>query len=233
MCDIYNRIENLCALKKISVTDLCRETGISRSTLTELKKGRTKTLSAKNANKLADYFSVSSDIFINNDNTIVVDIIPSPLFSKCAPDPPHPLEPNATLLSKEHIHLIPVFESVAAGFGAYADNRIVEYMPLYIVSDSEAENTIVVKVQGDSMYPKIENGDSIQVLRQDFAENGQVAVLLIDNEDAVVKQFFHDPDAKTVTLHSFNPEYKDREFKGIEIEQLRILGVVKKVIKEI
>ena len=143
------------------------------------------------------------------------------------------LEPNATLLSKEHIHLIPVFESVAAGFGAYADNRIVEYMPLYIVSESEAENTIVVKVQGDSMYPKIENGDSIQVLRQDFADNGQVVVIMIDEENAVVKKYEYDKKNKTVKLHSFNPEYKDREFKGIEIEQLRILGVVKKVIKEI
>ncbi len=146
---------------------------------------------------------------------------------------PDKLEPNATLLSKEHIHLIPVFESVAAGFGAYADNRIVEYMPLYIVSESEAENTIVVKVQGDSMYPKIENGDSIQVLRQDFADNGQVVVIMIDEENAVVKKYEYDKKNKTVTLHSFNPEYKDREFKGIEIEQLRILGVVKKVIKEI
>lgn len=146
---------------------------------------------------------------------------------------PDKLEPNATLLSKEHIHLIPVFESVAAGFGAYADNRIVEYMPLYIVSESEAENTIVVKVQGDSMYPKIENGDSIQVLRQDFADNGQVVVIMIDEENAVVKKYEYDKKNKTVKLHSFNPEYKDREFKGIEIEQLRILGVVKKVIKEI
>ena len=40
-------------------------------------------------------------------------------------------------------------------------------------------------------------------------------------------------DAKAVTLHSFNPDYKDRVFEGIEITKLRVLGVVKRVIKDI
>lgn len=146
---------------------------------------------------------------------------------------PTTLEPNATMLPDSNVRMIPVYESVSAGFGAHAENMIVDYMPLYIVSAAEAENTLIIRVEGDSMYPKIEDGDSIQVLRQDFAENGQVAVLLIDGEDAVVKQFFHDPDAKTVTLHSFNPDYKDRVFEGIEITKLRILGVVRRVIKDI
>jgi repressor LexA len=143
------------------------------------------------------------------------------------------VESNATMLPDSNVRMIPVYESVSAGFGAHAENMIVDYMPLYIVSAAEAENTLIIRVEGDSMYPKIEDGDSIQVLRQDFAENGQVAVLLIDGEDAVVKQFFHDPDAKTVTLHSLNPDYKDRVFEGIEITKLRVLGVVKRVIKDI
>lgn len=145
----------------------------------------------------------------------------------------NPVESNATMLPDSNVRMIPVYESVSAGFGAHAENMIVDYMPLYIVSAAEAENTLIIRVEGDSMYPKIEDGDSIQVLRQDFAESGQVAVLLIDGEDAVVKQFFHDPDAKTVTLHSFNPDYKDRVFEGIEITKLRILGVVRRVIKDI
>jgi repressor LexA len=143
------------------------------------------------------------------------------------------VESNATMLPDSNVRMIPVYESVAAGFGAHAENVVVDYMPLYIVSSAEAENTLIIRVEGNSMYPKIEDGDSIQVLRQDFAENGQVAVLLIDGEDAVVKQFFHDPKAKRVTLHSLNPDYMDRVFEGIEITKLRVLGVVKRVIKDI
>lgn len=163
----------------------------------------------------------------------IADILEVSPISLLGLEDNNPVESNATMLPDSNVRMIPVYESVSAGFGAHAENMIVDYMPLYIVSAAEAENTLIIRVEGDSMYPKIEDGDSIQVLRQDFAESGQVAVLLIDGEDAVVKQFFHDPDAKTVTLHSFNPDYKDRVFEGIEITKLRILGVVRRVIKDI
>ena len=58
MSELYNRIENLCKEKGISVTQLCREAKINRSTLTELKKERTKTLSYTVSKKIADYFKI-------------------------------------------------------------------------------------------------------------------------------------------------------------------------------
>lgn len=135
------------------------------------------------------------------------------------------------ILPAENIRMIPVYESVSAGFGAYADNYITEYIPLYITSDEEAENTMCIVVTGDSMYPKIENGDKIQVLRQDWADNGQVVVALIDGENGVVKKIEYDDDA--IRLISFNPEYQPREFIGIERQRVRILGVVRTVIKQL
>ena len=61
-----------------------------------------------------------------------------------------PIESNATILPQEKIRMIPVYESVSAGFGAYADNYILEYIPLFISSDEEARNTLCIKVQGNS-----------------------------------------------------------------------------------
>lgn len=141
------------------------------------------------------------------------------------------IESNATILPQEKIRMIPVYESVSAGFGAYADNYILEYMPLFISSDEEAHNTLCIKVQGNSMYPKIEDGDSIQVLKQDWCEPGQVAIVLIDGENAVVKKVEY--DKSSITLLSFNPEYAPRVFKGAERDRLKILGIVRKVIKDI
>lgn len=135
------------------------------------------------------------------------------------------------VLPQENIRMIPVYESVSAGFGAYADNYITEYIPLYIASNEEAENTMCIKVQGNSMYPKIEDGDKIQVLRQDWAEDGQVVVALIDNENGVVKKIEYDED--TIRLISFNPEYEPRIFEGEERERVRILGIVRTVIKQL
>lgn len=138
---------------------------------------------------------------------------------------------NASLLPSDKIRMIPIYESVSAGFGAYADNYITGYTPCYIVNDEEARNTLCITVQGDSMYPKIENGDLVQVLRQDWAENGQIAVVLIDGESGLVKKFEADKDA--ITLISINPEYPPKVFEGVERTRVRVLGVVKKIIKSV
>lgn len=143
-----------------------------------------------------------------------------------------PVESNVSeVLPNENIRMIPVYESVSAGFGAYADNYITEYMPLYIENDEEAENTMCITVEGNSMYPKIEDGDKIQVLRQDWAEEGQVVVALIDGEDGVVKKLEYDDNS--ITLVSFNPEYAPRVFEGAERDRIKILGVVRTVIKQL
>ena len=138
---------------------------------------------------------------------------------------------NTTVLPADKVRMIPIFESVSAGFGAYADNHIAGYLPCYIINDQEAANTLCISVQGDSMYPKIENGDIVQVLRQDWAENGQIAVVLLDGETGLVKKY--EADKNTVRLISINPEYPPKEFSGIERTRIRVLGVVKRIIKEV
>lgn len=60
---MFKRIEQFCKAQDITVTDLCRKTGINRSTLSELKKGRTKELSVKTLRKIAEFFGVTIDAF--------------------------------------------------------------------------------------------------------------------------------------------------------------------------
>lgn len=50
MSDLYNRIMELCDMKGISGYKLCHATGIYPSTLTDLKMGRRKSLSADSLN---------------------------------------------------------------------------------------------------------------------------------------------------------------------------------------
>lgn len=59
--EIYERIEELCRKRSVNITQLCRECGIPRATLTDFKMGRIKTLSASVLSKIAEYFSVSVD----------------------------------------------------------------------------------------------------------------------------------------------------------------------------
>ena len=75
MSELYARIEGLCKENGISVTQLCRETKINRSILTELKKGRTKYLSFETLRKISDYFKVPLDQFKETDMTTINKII--------------------------------------------------------------------------------------------------------------------------------------------------------------
>lgn len=65
---MYKRIEALCASRGLNVTQMCKEAGVARAPLTELKMGRTAILSAKNADKIASYFDVSVGYLLGNED---------------------------------------------------------------------------------------------------------------------------------------------------------------------
>lgn len=65
--DLYNRIEALCKAHKINITTMCKESGVSRASLSDLKMGRKKGLNAETLSKIADYFDVSVDYLLGND----------------------------------------------------------------------------------------------------------------------------------------------------------------------
>ena len=67
MENMYRVIEQLCQQRKTNVTAMCRELGISRSVLSELKAGRTQTLSTHNTEKIAGYFGVSVGYLLGKD----------------------------------------------------------------------------------------------------------------------------------------------------------------------
>jgi len=68
MSELYNKIDELWKLNNISISSLCLATGISRSTLSELKAGRNKSISSDNLSKIADYFKVPSDYILGKIN---------------------------------------------------------------------------------------------------------------------------------------------------------------------
>ena len=139
-------------------------------------------------------------------------------------------KPNAQLLPSDSIRMVPCFESVSAGFGASAQNHIIEYIPISIESDQEAAETICVRVRGDSMHPRIEDGDIVQVHKQDTAETGDIVVIL-DGSEAYVKRFIHGKQG--VILESFNPAYPPMKYTREESNALRVVGVVRRIIRNL
>lgn len=81
MVFVYDLIEELCQKKKITVTALCRECKIPRSSLTDYKKGRIKSLSADTLCKIADYFGVSVGYLCGEEHiTLSEDAVKAALF---------------------------------------------------------------------------------------------------------------------------------------------------------
>lgn len=67
MSDLYSNIHALCEKEGIKDGTLCANIGIRRSFLSELKAGRTKSLSAEVLSKIASYFNVSVDYLLTGD----------------------------------------------------------------------------------------------------------------------------------------------------------------------
>jgi DNA polymerase V len=87
-------------------------------------------------------------------------------------------------------------------------------------------NRYVIRVIGNSMQPRIEDGDLILV---DYAKEprpGDIVVALI-NGSAVVKKYLRN-DGQLI-LHSTNPQYADIEVK--ETDQFHIAGVVLRIVE--
>ena len=82
MSNLYKTIMNLCLEHGVSGAKVCSEIGISRSLLTELKKGRSKTLTLSTAKKFADYFGVPIETFTEEEPPEPVEIVRDELFEK-------------------------------------------------------------------------------------------------------------------------------------------------------
>ena len=208
----WTQYQHLCQNIGKSPNGVAKELGLSSGTVTFWKNG--KIPKSDTLKKIADYFGVTVDYLLGNEK-------------ETAPS----IKPNAIFLDASHVFMIPTFENVSAGFGVLANDEIVDYIPLYFAHPSEAEETICIKVKGDSMYPKIEEGDVIQVHKQDTVDSGTIAVVLLDGEEGLVKRVEYGDG--WLELHSINPMYKTIRFTGSDVMRIRILGAVRKIIKNV
>lgn len=200
-------------LKQISLGDLSKLTNIPKTNLQRYEKGTTKKIPIDVIPILEKALSLPTGTLMGwNDD------------KKDSKD-------NLNPLPKENIYMRPLFNSVAAGFGAVAENTIVSYIPTYIKNPIEQEQYIWISVQGDSMSPLIDDGCDILIKKQESVDSGQIGVVLIDDEDAVVKKINYGKN--WIELVSINPYYPPRRFEGADMQRVRVLGLVKKVSKEL
>lgn len=126
---------------------------------------------------------------------------------------------------------LPIVGRVAAGNGVIAQEEIIGYEFVDADELCSGETYFWLRVNGDSMSPKIEDGDLVLVKQQPSVDSGSYAVVIIDGEDGVVKKVNYGAD--WIELVSINPYYPPRHFKGPDVLRITVVGKVLEVRRKL
>lgn len=177
---------------KWTQADVASRIGVDRSTYTKYENGQSEP-SLDIIQRLADLFEVSID-------TLIVGSIPAPS------------SPNGVI--------VPVLGDVAGGIPMLAEENIIDYEE--VSKDLTACGDIIgLRVNGHSMEPRICDGDVVIVRRQEDADTGDVAVVLVNGDSATVKKIKKDADG-SIWLIPNNPAFEAKHYSPREQNDLPV-----------
>ncbi len=105
---------------------------------------------------------------------------------------------------------VSVLGEIAAGTPVEAIQNEISKVPLP-ANFNKKDELFGLKIQGDSMIEAgINDGDTVIIKKTDTANNGQIVVALIDNNEAMLKRLRR--KGKTVALESANQNYETKIF---------------------
>jgi repressor LexA len=117
---------------------------------------------------------------------------------------------------------LPVLGNVACGEPIFA----TEEQRHFVRGSAAISADFCLTAKGDSMInARIFDGDLLFVRKQDTVDDGEIAVVLIDDE-ATVKRVYYNREDGILTLMPENPTYKPMRYMGRELDRIRILGKV-------
>ncbi len=121
---------------------------------------------------------------------------------------------------------IPVVGKIVAGTPTDAVENIISYEEIPAALARRGE-FFGLEIYGDSMEPTMFEGDIVIVLATPIAETGDIAVVLVNGDEATIKEIQRAPDGVTLIGHNLNA-YKPHFYSNEQIETLPVLirGVV-------
>lgn len=189
----------------LTQAELSNQLKISRSTIGMYESG-SREPDFETLELIADYFNVDIDYLLGRTNKTTYIPIRSSKFSCKAIS-------------------IPVYGRVAAGIPLEMIEDIIdmEEIPEKLARTGEFFG---LQIHGDSMEPRMKDGDVVIVRQQEDAETGDTVIATVNGTDATCKRLRKYRDG--IELISTNPSYKPMYFSDREVTEkpVRILGKV-------
>ena len=199
------RIKELRENLGLTLEEVGKRLGVNKSTIKRYEDGVTRRITIATYEKLAAILDTSVLYLMEGENDNKESSLAKPL---------------------NVMHAIPILGVIKAGQPIVAENEILGYT---YINNKDYENYFALKVKGDSMdLVNIKEGSVVVVAKQDYIENGDIAVVLIDNEDATVKRVFINGDMANLIPQSSNPSNQPI-IVNLKEQDFKILGKVVKV----
>lgn len=200
------KIKMLRLQKGMSQEELGKKIGVQKAAINKYEKGIVVNLKRSTIASLASALDVTPIYLMGLDE----EQLPS----------------NAIPLDLPSMHRIPILGRIPAGLPLYAEQNIEGYTLTDLNGGAEY---FALRVTGDSMNAaRIQEGDLLIVRRQEEVENGEIAIVLVDDEDATVKRFYSTRDTVTLMPQSTNPQHQPQMY-DLRKTRIKVLGKVVKI----
>lgn len=180
----YSKILKLFETKNVSPYRVSKDTGISQSSFSDWKNGKSKP-SVENLKILSEYFDVGIE-FLTNSTT------------------EHEKIPDVKL----HVVSLPLYAQLSCGSGGFVDDDIIEYISLPDTILNPNKDYFAQYAKGDSMiYANINEGDLLIFEKANTLDTAQIGCFCIDDNFATCKKFYR-TDQGTIRLQPANDAYE-------------------------
>ncbi len=205
----------LAAMKErhIRATDLAQKTGLSKARISQYVNGRYIPKSDAIL-LLAGVLEVSPLWLMGED---VAQTLPAPTHTLGHAEG-HPLPANVEPL---RLRRYPILGEIACGKPILAAE---DHEGSYVTATSTNAH-FCLTAKGDSMIgARICDGDKVFIQQADIVDNGEIAAVVVHDDEATLKRVFYYPEKEKLVLVSENPDYDPLVFTGEELDHIHILG---------
>jgi repressor LexA len=216
---LLERLQELADQKETTVRKIADEAGLPAGIVSKWKKGKASP-STKSLSKLSDYLGVNME-YLLGESEFKTDQEKFQHWNE---------QYDATSLADETAKIekglrIPVLGTVPAGVPIEAIEDVLDWEEI-TMRMAKTGSYFGLKIQGNSMSPRIQNADVVIVRQQPDAVNGDIVIAKINGNEATCKKLIKHKSG--ITLQPLNPDYDPLYFSNEEMETVpvRIIGKV-------